>query len=49
MRGRLYTQLLAIAAREHNAADAEDMVQEALIAAIAAGRGDIETPTMPAG
>lgn len=44
MRGRLYPQLLAIAAKEHSAAEAEDVVQEALIAAIAAGRSDIENP-----
>ena len=44
MRGRLYLQLLAIAAREHSAAEAEDVVQEALISAIAAGRSDIENP-----
>lgn len=44
MRGRLYAQLLSIAAREHSAAEAEDVVQEALISAIAAGRDDIEAP-----
>lgn len=44
MRGRLYTQLLSIAAREHTTAEAEDVVQEALISAIAAGRSDIENP-----
>ncbi|MBO9588680.1 sigma factor [Devosia sp.] len=44
MRGRLYAQLLSIAAREHTAAEAEDVVQEALISAITAGRSDIETP-----
>lgn len=44
MRGRFYSQLLSIAAREHTQAEAEDVVQEALIAAIAAGRGDIENP-----
>lgn len=44
MRGRLYTQLLSIAAREHTPAEAEDVVQEALISAIAAGRSDIESP-----
>jgi DNA-directed RNA polymerase specialized sigma24 family protein len=44
MRGRLYAQLLAIARREHDPTDAEDVVQEALLAAILAGRQDIETP-----
>lgn len=44
MRGRLYTQLLSIATREHTAAEAEDVVQEALISAIAANRSDIESP-----
>lgn len=44
MRGRLYAQLLSIATREHTAAEAEDVVQEALISAIAAGRSDIENP-----
>lgn len=44
MRGRLYQQLLQLARREHDPAEAEDMVQDALMAAIAAGRDDIETP-----
>jgi RNA polymerase sigma-70 factor (ECF subfamily) len=44
MRGRLYAQLMSIATREHSAAEAEDVVQEALISAIAAGRSDIENP-----
>lgn len=44
MRGRLYAQLLAIARREHEGGEAEDMVQEALLAAVSAGRQDIEAP-----
>lgn len=44
MRGRLYQQLLQLARREHDPAEAEDVVQDALMAAIAAGRDDIETP-----
>ena len=44
MRGRLFAQLLAVAAREHIAAEAEDVVQEALLSAIAAGRSDLDNP-----
>lgn len=44
MRGRLYQQLLHIARREHDPAEAEDVVQEALLAAVTAGRDDIESP-----
>ncbi|MBN9335601.1 sigma factor [Devosia sp.] len=44
MRGRVYAQLLHIARREHDSAEAEDVVQDALVAAIAAGRSDIEKP-----
>lgn len=44
MRGRLYGQLLAIARREHDGMEAEDLVQEALLAAVTGGREDIEAP-----
>lgn len=44
MRGRVYAQLLAVARREHDPAEAEDVVQEALLAAVIAGRSNVEEP-----
>lgn len=44
MRTRLYAQLTAIARREAGPALAEDMVQEALLVALEAGRADLSDP-----
>ena len=45
MRHALYAQLRAIARRDgHDAGAAEDMVQEALLAAVLAGRTDFDAP-----
>lgn len=44
MRPQLYGQLLAIARREAGAEHAEDVVQEALLAGINAGRHDLADP-----
>ncbi len=44
MRTRLYAQLTAIARREAGAALAEDLVQEALLVAVEAGRSDLSDP-----
>ncbi len=44
MRTRLYSQLLAIARREAGADEAEDVVQDAMLAGIAAGRQDLNDP-----
>lgn len=44
MRTQLYAQLLAIARREVGAAHAEDVVQDALLVAVEAGRHDLADP-----
>lgn len=44
MRSRLYQRLLAIARRNAGAVPAEDVVQDALLIAVEAGRGDLSDP-----
>ncbi|ODT71890.1 MAG: hypothetical protein ABS75_07080 [Pelagibacterium sp. SCN 63-23] len=44
LRAGLQKQLLALAARQARAADAEDIVQDALLIAIEAGRHDLDDP-----
>lgn len=43
-RGQLHAQLLAIAGRNSGSANAEDVVQDALLIAIEAGRHDLDQP-----